>query len=266
MPDRLERCLPAGQRQATVQRHAARAGRGAAGGNGRGHRCARARGVVLPARPGRDTRRRFRRPPHNRLARYSTDPLPPGVLLRRLRRGGTVQRHPGLPRWPNPERDRSRWERNPRGQTSAHPAATATVPQAPVSGCPPRWARWLTLLHTAWTQKGPGGLVTCLTRKKQGHFASACTSTQTAGGAGRGRSGATPGNCAWPTPGDTTQGRGHGHAWPRNARTRCPVPARPTSGRTDQAAGCAAGPTPRSGVAPRRRQRTNPAGCGRPDV
>ena len=68
----------------------------------------------------------------------------------------------------------------------------------------------------------------CLTQKRQGRFAFACTSTRTAAGAGRGLFGATRGNCAWPTPGDTTRGRRHGHAEPLNARTPCPAPVRPT--------------------------------------
>jgi len=108
------------------------------------------------------------------------------------------------------------------------------------------------------------GQMKCLTQKKQGRFAFVCTSTRTAAGAGRGRFGATSNSCAWPTPGDTTRGGRHGHAEPLNARTPCPAPVRPTPGRIDLAAGCAAGLTRRFGNATRRRQRTSPAACARP--
>jgi len=137
-----------------------------------------------------------------------------------------------------------------------------------------RWSRPVAKKSRANTAKHsvdakgerPVGQPSWPTQNEQGRFAFACTFTRTAAGVGHGQSGATCGNCAWPMPGDITGGRWQEHAGPLDARTPRPVPARPTPGRTDRAAGCAAGPIPRFGVAPRRRQRTSPAACARPGV
>jgi len=100
----------------------------------------------------------------------------------------------------------------------------------------------------------------CLTQKRQGRFAFAYTSTRTAASAGRGRFGATRGNCAWPTPGDTTRGRGRGHAEPLNARRPRPVPARPTPGRKGcpQAGQPTWGPSPEPVAPPKNSKRGAP--------
>ena len=122
-------------------------------------------------------------------------------------------------------------------------------------------------VYTAWTQKGKcKGAGPWPTLRKQARFASACTFTRTAGDARHGLSGAIPGNCAWPTRGDTIAGRGHWRAGPLSERTPRPAPAPLTPGRTGPAAGCAAGPIRPFGAALRPLARTSLAACARPDV